>query len=393
MGETSTIRYGSVKLRILLVEDDAAKAEKIEVLIAKQLPKDEVELIKSSTINESLMQLGSGRFDLVVVDLVLPQFKGEQPIDATTQWCELIEGHLSGRTASWIVMTGYPEIAEHASRCFAHHNVAVIPYDDSGVWQGNLESKLRDSYESRSLDFLIICALEKERRGFKQADCVEERMEIVTGLDCQFLKIGELRGVIVVQPNPGLINAAIITTKAVAAFKPRAVAMSGICGGRKGESQLGALIVPDVSWDYQRGKFKDGKLIFEPLQVSVPPKVRITLSQMISDEYSLEIRKGLLHSDLSKSPIQMASMVSGSQVVADEAVSASIGEQSRKVAAIDMEVASVFFAAHDFFDGGGIYFAAKTVVDLADPDKDDRYHEYGCALSARFVVEALRRLL
>jgi adenosylhomocysteine nucleosidase len=33
------------------------------------------------------------------------------------------------------------------------------------------------------------------------------------------------------------------------------------------------------------------------------------------------------------------------------------------------------------------------VVDLANPDKDDRYHEYGCALSARFVTEALRRLL
>lgn len=393
MAEAPSVSYGSVKLRILLVEDEAPKAAKIEELIVGELGRDEVELVKAATINDSLTLLGNGRYDLVVVDLVLPQFKDTDPIDATSQWCELIESHLSGRTASWVVMTGYADVADRARRSFAHHNVAVIPYDNSDVWQDNLLCKLRESYETRPLDFVIICALEKERRGYQKAACAVGNMEIVTGLDCQHLKIGELRGAIVVQPSPGLINAAIITTKALTAFRPRAVAMSGICGGRRGETQLGALIIPDVSWDYQRGKFKNGNLIFDPLQVLVPPTVRTTLSQMISDEYSLEIRKDLLHSDLSKAPIQMASMVSGSLVVADEAVGASIGEQSRKVAAIDMEVASVFFAAHDFFDGGGIYFAAKTVVDLANPDKDDRYHEYGCAISARFVTEALRRLL
>ena len=380
-------------MRILLVEDDAAKAAKIEELIGTQICRDEVELIKATTINDSLTCLGDGRYDLVVVDLVLPQVKGTKPIDATSQWCEQIESHLSGRTASWIVMTSYADVADQARRSFARHNVAVITYDDSDAWQSNLSCKLRDSYETRSLDFVIICALEKERRGYTQANCTVGEMEVVTDLDCQHVKIAQLRGAIVVQQSPGLISAAITTTKAVTAFRPRAVAMSGICGGIKGESQLGALIIPDISWDYQRGKFKNGKLMFEPFQAPVPPTVKTTLSHMISDQYSREIRKGLLHSELSNAPIQLAPMVSGSQVVADDSVGASISEQSRKVAAIDMEVASVFLASRDFFNGGGIYFAAKTVVDLADPDKDDRYHEYGCAISARFVIEALRRLL
>jgi len=100
-----------------------------------------------------------------------------------------------------------------------------------------------------------------------------------------------------------------------------------------------------------------------------------------------------MNSDLAHEKIQLAPMVSGSQVVADKTVSEMIGDQGRKVAGIDMEVASIYFAARDFFDGGGIYFAAKTVVDLANPYKDDRYHEYGCALSARFVTQALESLL
>ena len=53
----------------------------------------------------------------------------------------------------------------------------------------------------------------------------------------------------------------------------------------------------------------------------------------------------------------------------------------------------LFERFRDFFNGGGIFFAAKSVVDMADEDKDDRYHEYGCILAARFVVEALTELV
>ena len=393
MEEATAGRHGRFEVRILLVEDEAAKAARIEALIKNELAGDRFELVIAETINDALLQLGEGRYGLVIVDLVLPQVKGAEPTDATQQWCEQIENHLSGRTASWIVMTGFAAVADDARRRFARHNVAVVSFDTSGDWERNLRGKLRDSYEKRPLDFIILCALEKERSGYGYADCALGDLEIVAGFDCQHLAIGELNGVIVVQPNPGLISAAITTTKALTAFKPRAVAMSGICGGLKGESELGAVVVPDISWNYQRGKFKNGALIADPFQVQVAPSVRRILSQMTSEEQSAELRKGLMFSDLSKAPIMLASMVSGSQVVVDESVGASIGSQSRKIAAVDMEVASVYFAAHEFFDGSGIYFAAKTVVDLADPHKDDRYHEYGAAISARFVVNALRRLL
>lgn len=380
-------------MRILLVEDDADKAKTITALIAQELDTDQVELIQVATVNDAFVRISEGRYDLVIVDLVLPQVNGGNAIDATSQWCELIENHLAGRTASWIVMTGYAEIVDGAQQSFARHNVAVIPYDSSGVWQLSLTAKLRDTYTTRPLDFLVICALEKERRGFEYADCVLGQKEIVSGLDSQPVTIGALRGAIVVQPNPGMISAAIVTTSAVSVFRPRAVAMSGICGGREGESELGALIVPDVSWNYQAGKFKDGKLTADLLQVLVPPNVRTQLSQLANNEQSAAVRKGLMFSDLARAPISLAPMVSGSQVVADASVSATIGDQGRKVAGIDMEVASVYFAAREFFDGGGIYFAAKAVVDLADPNKGDHYHEYGCAVAARFVANALKDLL
>jgi len=380
-------------MKILLVEDEREKAEKIRLLITGELDSDAYELTTVETVNDAIMRLGDTKFDLCIVDLVLPQVKNGEKIDATMQWCELIENHLTGRIASWIVMTGYSEIAASARHSFAHHDVAVIPYDNSRVWEGNLVRKLRDTYETRPLDFVVVCALEKERRGFQMTQCILGERTSFLGLDCQPAKIGNWRGMIVTQPSPGMISAAIVATKALTAFRPQAVAMAGICGGREGETRLGALIVPDLSWNYQSGKFKEGKLTPDLLHVLVTPTTRTGLDLLCTDENSSALRNGLMNSDLAHEKIQLAPMVSGSQVVADKTVSEMIGDQGRKVAGIDMEVASIYFAARDFFDGGGIYFAAKTVVDLANPYKDDRYHEYGCALSARFVTQALESLL
>lgn len=365
----------------------------IETQVAKELAKESYEIVRAGTVNDAIVHLAGTSFNLVIVDLVLPQIKGGDRVNATQQWCELIENHLSGRTADWIVMTGFASVEEDARRSFSHHNVAVITYDDSGAWERNLSLKLRKAFESRSLDFLIVCALEKERCGYNEASCELEEKCSLSGLDCQPIRINRLRGMIVTQPNPGMVSAAITTTKALSVFRPRAVAMSGICGGIEGNAELGSLIVPDMSWNYQSGKFKDGKLIPDLIQVPITPSVRTELSHIASDENSIALRAGLMHSEFVGRKILLATMVSGSQVVADGAVAAIITEQGRKVAAVDMEVTSVYFAAREFFDGGGIFFAAKTVVDLANPHKDDRYHEYGCALSARFVVQSIPFLI
>lgn len=379
-------------MNILLVEDDDTKAERIIKLIVAELGDENVDIERTDSVNGGILKLG-GRFDVVIVDLMLPQISNGTPTDATSQWCELIESHLSGKTSSWIVMTEYAEVAEGARESFARHGVVVIHYDESCNWERLLSSKLKDNFVTRALDFVIVCALEKERRGYQNAGCGIGDFVNIVGLDCRKVRIGPYRGVIVVQPNPGMISAAIVSTKALAIFRPRAIAMSGICGGREGETSLGALIVPDVSWNYQSGKFKDGVLTPDLLQAGIPPQVRSTLAHLLADDTVKNFRSNLMHQELINAPGQLVPMVSGSQVVADKTVGNLIGEQGRKVAGVDMEVASVLFAAHDFFNGSGIYFAAKTVVDLADLHKDDRYHEYGCALSAQFVCAALGRLL
>lgn len=382
-------------MNVLLVEDDNEKLACISDVIDQCIGSNQYELTRVGTVNDALVAMGRARFDVVIADLVLPQMRGSlEATDATPQWCEQIENHWSGKMSSWVVMTAYPDIASDARVSFARHGVAVIEYDLAGDWKNVLTNRLRELAVDRPLDFLIVCALEKERASLAQCPGLTVgRLLTIQGMDCRELQLGDHRGVAVVLPAPGLVSTAIAATKAALAFRPRAIVMSGICGGIQGEVELGDLVVPDVSWNYQSGKIIDGKLKPEPLQVAIPPRLRARLQQIVCEDFSRKLRSDMMRPDLLNRGISMLPMVSGSPVVADPAISQSISDQSRKVAALDMEVASLYTAARDFFNGGGIFFAAKTVVDLANVQKDDSLHQYGCVLSSRFVVEALAIVL
>lgn len=381
-------------MKILIIEDDPVKREEIVKLIATNLPVNSYIIEIAGAINDAILHLARVSFDLIIADLVLPQMRGNlETCDATLQWCDYIISERSIRLSTWIVMSSYPNVVDEARDTFARYGVAVIEYNQEGYWQKVLSGRLLEQYVNRSLDFVVICALAKERLGFDGIDGVSlGEYSPVAGLDCRAVQIGALRGSIIVPPEPGLVPAAITTTKAAALFKPHIIAMSGICGGMRGESNLGDIISPDVSWNYQTGKMRQGQIVPELMQTPIPPQTKNLLQQISTDELSHRLRIGLFHSELKHQSIHVAAMVSGSPVIADENEALKIATQSRKIAGLDMEVSSVFAAAHDFFNGGGSFFAAKVVVDMASDKKDDRYHEYGCALAARYTVNALRML-
>jgi adenosylhomocysteine nucleosidase len=170
--------------------------------------------------------------------------------------------------------------------------------------------------------------------------------------------------------------------------------MSGICGGRKGEVGIGTLIVPEMCWNYQTGKFKNGSLQFEPNSVSIPTNVYTILSQFLANSQAMEsLHDGFIADDVFKYGETTQPLVSGSSVLADASAIDEIGLQHRKVAGVDMEMYSIFRASTQFYESSAVFFGAKTVVDLADDKKSDKYHEYGCIVSARFVAGALKKLL
>ena len=85
---------------------------------------------------------------------------------------------------------------------------------------------------------------------------------------------------------------------------------------------------------------------------------------------------------------QLATFTSGSAVIASDTLIAQVATYHRKVSGLDMEVYAIHRAA-EISQYSPKVICAKTVVDLATGEKDDKLQPYGCYISAKFVVEAI----
>jgi nucleoside phosphorylase len=170
--------------------------------------------------------------------------------------------------------------------------------------------------------------------------------------------------------------------------------MSGICAGFEGEVELGSLLVSDPTWEHQSGKWKGEDFKLSHYQEPLANNVRTILHQIIEEDPSCsEFRSDLstLGTGLERAAT-IAPTVSGSAVIASTPKADEIKEQHRKIGGLDMEVYGLYRAAALHADSVNC-FAAKTVVDLANEAKGDDLHQDGAIFSARFVAQAIERIL
>ena len=383
-------------MKILLIEDEDNKANAIVALIEGALAGRSISHVRARSFNSALGELSRSQFDLVIGDLLIPQRDGDdEAIDITEQLVEFVANEPGARFAKWIVISRFESVASSARNSFARCGVTVIFFDDTDHWQDLLRERVLGLSTAALFDFCIVCALQKERTAYRHVtDGNVGAMFRSNGLDCREYSIGELHGVIVLAPGMGMIDAAITATRALTSFRPRLLAMSGICGGKSGASGIGDLVVASEAWNYQSGKIAEGDFSAEPSFIRIQTGLRMIASQLIEDDpCGKQWRLDLGFDELLGCKVIVAPMASGSQVVADSQVIEKIKEQHRKVAAIDMEMFGVYAAAQSFYEDAAQFVGAKVVVDLADANKGDAYHEYGSIVSARFITSAIEKAL
>ncbi len=244
------------------------------------------------------------------------------------------------------------------------------------------------------IDFVIVCALEKERSGFKHTEATIGELEIISELDCLHLEIDGLKGVCVKPPRMGLVDASVISARAIELLNPKLICMAGICAGFSEEVEVGTLIVSDVCWEHQAGKWSGDTFKLEHYDITLENDVRVRLSQYIERNAPFDhLKAGQIASDkVLKQSVLLKPTVTGSAVIASEQRILEIRDQHRKLGGLDMEMYGLY-RARELSMSKPICFGAKTVVDLADSAKADDVHEYGSVLSARFVVGAIKELL
>lgn len=383
------------RVRALLIEDEAAKRERIGAEISSFFSGD-LTLDACDTFAQGTQKLLQEKYDLIVIDLLMPRRRGEAAVDISEEIIDHLGESSLNRFTTVVAISRFEDVVAQRRMEFTRAGILLIRYSDDGEWQACLRVCMQKVASRTLYDFVVVCALTMERTAFEGIDRPNFSiggLRTIAGMDCRELFLGDLRGVCVVQPNMGLVDASIVATRALDAFSPRLICMSGICAGFEGRTKLGTLVISDRSWDHQAGKHRGDQFEIRSYQEGVDNTTRTSLSHLIEEDPKLAGLASKPHQIQVPSEAALLSpSVSGSAVVASSSYADVIKSQHGKVAAVDMEVFGIYRAAA-LYGSPVIVFAAKTVVDHANENKADDLQQAGAILSARFVVRAVARLL
>lgn len=185
----------------------------------------------------------------------------------------------------------------------------------------------------------------------------------------------------------GMTAAGVLTTKMIAAFRPKYVMMVGIAAGvayKKNVDQIyGDVVVPNVVWDYSSGKFVSAKRADVTFGgVGFIPRPHF----VNTDESMLAAVKRATESDENECHVHIGPMACGSSVVASsEVVEKQIHSQYGDTAALDMESYAVMYAVKESPVPKPKGLVIKSVCDYADEEKSDQYQKFAAYTSAQFA--------
>lgn len=397
-------------IRILFVDDDIDRSQEMTQILNDNEINNECEY--STTKNDALNKLSLKQYDLVIIDLMLPNSMSVRGKSATAGIEILNEICFGKRIIKPLYVMGVTSNEESYDKAKDTFDQSLFPlsiWKDDEEWKMKFLSKvnylMNISGEYKPLnrlkvDAVFITAVDDEYNALDSLPIEWKDLELendsgIYGIGTYKTLNGQVKRILKAKlPNMGIAAATYSTTTIINKFQPETVIMVGICGGRCGEVQLGDLIIADVSWDYASGKIKDKseggfELLPQPHQINIKPMIKSFVQKnegLIHDIY----KKWNLDKHQSKSSnLKIGALASGASVISSEDFYEQIiFPQHRKFLGIDMESYGVYFACENSNDQIK-FISIKAVSDLANVEKDDTYHEYCSYISSMFAYKLL----
>lgn len=393
---------------ILVVEDQQPKVAKIIDLLTgiPGIARKDIDVAQSGI--EARRLLRNCEYDLMILDVVLPNRPEDPPRrDGGVELLrEVMERDGFFHPRYIIGLTAFPEAFQEAVGEFADYTWAIVQYrEDEQGWHDPIEQIIRhirrtgasgrDEALEYKTDICVITALPMEFESLLQlqwswaeergdGDAITYRNAVV---ECDG---GAAKIVSAVCPRMGMVSAAVLAANMIRTFRPRVIAMTGICAGLRDRVAIGDIVVVDPSWDYQSGKFLRGEFQAAPHQLPLITPIRRRLMELASREVLAPVKDGWQgrkpDTDLS---LHIGPAASGSAVLADKRRLSALKLQHRQLLAVDMEVYGIYAAAAEAPSPAPCAIAIKGVSDFGDESKGDEFREYAAYASStvfeRFV--------
>ena len=424
----------SSEIRILVVEDSKEKKERVVELLSARLSEFSPSFDVASDYNLAVDKLKTESFDLVILDLLIP-IKNRPPTVENAQ--SLVEMMFAGDVlppAHIIGLTEFSEAAEKVSSFFSDKLLALELFDwTDDDWADKISEKIayvvRSKYASVnfhnshfSTDLLILTArYENEYRPivdgiiwdtepiqksihFPSYHFSSGRMRIDDALILRtaVLCIGEM----------GTAAAACVTAQALNIYRPRTVAMLGMCCGFNIKESakpigLGDVLIAREVGSWETGKYDentggyhnraDTRGIEGHFRTLVSNAVESS-KDLLLPECASYLKRASTKSlrkkfDMAAIPkFHLGLVVSGSSIVADKNIISEIVRRQPNALGLDMELYGVYKAVEKCLGKKPLVIGIKGVADFGTGTKHDGIQPYASVLSLLTLIAILKKL-
>lgn len=392
------------KANILIVDDTYEKTQ----IVAKAIKEKQFCSISTCiSVRSAIEHLKTTLFDIIVIDLHIPLDIGED-VDPNggRQLVEYINLHEDIIRPTHIIgITSHQEAFDQCLEYFTMNGWPLI-LDQLG------SEKIREiifnkiHYSARdecNYDVGILTALRKtELDAVLALPCNWE--EIRCENDNSIYHVGEVktnngsvkRIIATSCSRMGMAAAASTAMKMCLKFSPRLMIMTGIAAGVEGKTQFGDLLVADPCWDWGNGKrtVVDGasKQLSAPHQIEIDAAHRTIFQEISATRKYLDAIYSNWPSDkrpLSSLNLHLGPVASGSVVLEDPEVVATIIQQHRELIGIEMEAYGFYYACKISGKSGIKPIVIKSVCDFANPNKNNDWQKYAAYTSSQLVFHLI----
>lgn len=402
-------------LKVLIVDDDHEK-RRIVAKTALSVPGLNSDSLEYATdVVSAKKAIKKTRFDLVILDINLPRTADSAiEIGAGIDVLRFIKNNNNAKPPAYLVgMTAFDDAADAAAAEFSSPLWKLVRFSFSDEsWQIQLREALAYLISSKRPPFIsdgtnyhmdlgIFTALDEELKSILALDANWEKISVPHDhgeyyQGCFDGPNGSLQVVVTVAPHMGMPSAAVSASKLIHNFRPRYLAITGICAGVRGKAQLGDILIADPCFDWGSGKWvavTSQELKFRPAayQWRLDDALRAMARETANTSALEKIHTNYQNAKPKTPPkVIIDAMASGASVLQSTALMDDVREQHKNLVGIEMESYAVFTAAQYAADPRPKCISIKSVCDFGDEHKADDAHHYAAYTSATFLFELAR---
>lgn len=390
-------------MNVLIVDDQYDN--KVKSIARKIQSLGEANVKHVSTARDAYDEMLSQSFDLLILDLQIPESFGEDvDINGGVNFLDTICNDGEIELPSIIVgVTSHQDSYDSNIEKFITKGWTLHLYSgEKDFIDEIIESSYRRSKFDLVFDVAFITALRHTEfdsllnNGMQWTElALDDCNKYYTAKFIDKNKV-ERNAIATYCQGMGMPISAAISMKIIHKFNPKLLIMTGIAAGVEGKVNLGDVIIPNQIWDWGSGKLTDSENgtthLFDPEVMSVDVELINEVKEISSRGlYADEIKKNHQGNTPSNAlAIHVGPIASGASVLADSSTIELIKEQKRSVVGVEMEAYGVLVASKFCGKNPTMALIIKSVCDFANAHKNDtwqKYAAYTSTMTAKKIIE------